>query len=95
MKIKDGDELAGGREGYETIRTTDRKSDLQGRNEAGKGHSAKRTEMSIRNKNFVPEKYGMVLCLTCKGNGYIQKSKRQCCPECGGFGWTIKEWKNP
>ncbi len=41
-------------------------------------------------KIIQPEKYGMVVCPECKGQGYIQAPKRQPCPKCGGFGW-IKE----
>jgi len=40
---------------------------------------------------FSPEKYGMLACPTCEGNGFIQNPKPQCCPQCGGFGFIIKE----
>jgi uncharacterized OB-fold protein len=42
-------------------------------------------------KIFDPEKYGMVICLCCNNQGYIQTPERQCCPKCGGFGFIIKE----
>jgi hypothetical protein len=48
-------------------------------------------DKSIRNKNFNPEKYGMVACPCCNSRGYIQNPKRQCCPKCGGFGFIKKE----
>ncbi len=50
-----------------------------------------KNEKSIRNKNFDPEKYGMVVCPGCDDNGYVQKNpKRQCCPKSGGFGFIVK-----
>ncbi len=42
-------------------------------------------------KIFNPEKYGMVICVSCYGHGYIQNPKRQCCSKCGGFGFIKKE----
>ncbi len=42
-------------------------------------------------KTFDAEKYGMTLCPLCKGKGFIIASKRQCCQECGGFGYIKKE----
>jgi DnaJ-class molecular chaperone len=48
------------------------------------------SERLIRNKNLNPEKYGMVVCPVCKGNGYVQDPKRQCCQKCGGFGFIKK-----
>jgi DnaJ-class molecular chaperone len=42
-------------------------------------------------KIFEPEKYGMVICPSCNGKGYIQTPKRQCCPKCGGFKFVKKE----
>ena len=42
-------------------------------------------------KIFQPEKYGMVICSQCNGQGYIQARKRRCCPKCGGFGFVRKE----
>jgi DnaJ-class molecular chaperone len=33
----------------------------------------------------------MVICISCNTQGYIQKSKRQLCPKCGGFGFIKKE----
>ena len=44
-------------------------------------------------KIFQPEKYGMVICPCCYGQGYIQAPKRQCCPKCGGLGYIKKETK--
>jgi DnaJ-class molecular chaperone len=41
-------------------------------------------------KNFEPEKYGMVICPSCNGKGYIQTPKQQACPKCGGFGYVRK-----
>ena len=56
-----------------------------------KDNSENNSGKIIRNKNFDPEKYGMVACPRCNGNGYIRSPKRQCCPTCGGFGFIIKE----
>ena len=59
--------------------------------EMGNDNREDRSGASIRNKNFNPEKYGMVVCQDCKGNGYVEKPKRQCCSKCGGFGFIKKE----
>jgi len=40
---------------------------------------------------FNPEKYGMVIRPSCYGHGYFQNPKRQCCPNCGGFGYIRME----
>jgi DnaJ-class molecular chaperone len=42
-------------------------------------------------KIFEPEKYGMVICPSCNGKGYIQTPKKQCCPKCGDFEFVKKE----
>ena len=42
-------------------------------------------------KIFQPNKYGMVICPRCNGQRYIQVAKRQCCPNCGGFGYVRDE----
>ncbi len=42
-------------------------------------------------KIFQLEKYGMVVCPGCNGQGYIQAPKRQPCPKCGGFGLVKTE----
>jgi len=42
-------------------------------------------------KIFQPEKYGMIICSNCNGDGYIQNPERQPCPKCGGFGFVKKE----
>ena len=42
---------------------------------------------------FDPERYGMVICQYCNSTGYIQYPKRQCCRNCGGFGFIKKEAK--
>ncbi len=43
-------------------------------------------------KTFDPNKYGMVICPQCDGDGYIlQGEERECCPKCGGFGYIKKE----
>ncbi len=49
-------------------------------------------------KNFVPEKYGMVLCPVCGGKGFLVKCSeqvsvtlRKVCIKCGGFGAIRKE----
>jgi DnaJ-class molecular chaperone len=60
----------------------------------GKGDSKNRSERLIRNTVFDPEKYGMVICPVCKGNGYVKNPKRQCCPKCGGFGFIKKARNN-
>ena len=43
---------------------------------------------------FKPERYGMVICQSCNSNGYIHYPKRQCCPKCGGSGFTKNEAEN-
>jgi len=45
----------------------------------------------MNKKIFNPEKYGMIICPSCDGHGFIQNPKRQCCPTCGGFGFVRKE----
>ena len=45
----------------------------------------------MKKKIFNPEKYGMVTCPSCDSHGYIQNPERQCCPNCGGFGFVKKE----
>ena len=49
-------------------------------------------------KNFAPEKYGMVICPHCDGKGFLIKesegtgvSVRKVCIRCGGFGAIKKE----
>ena len=49
-------------------------------------------------KDFVPEKYGMVICPVCNGKGFLIKSpdltdifSRSVCIKCGGFGAIRKE----
>jgi len=42
-------------------------------------------------KTFDPKRYGMTICPCCNSQGYIQAPKRQCCPECGGFGFVKRE----
>jgi DnaJ-class molecular chaperone len=42
-------------------------------------------------KVFNPEKYGLVICPSCFGHGYIHDPKRRCCPKCGGFGFIKME----
>jgi DnaJ-class molecular chaperone len=49
-------------------------------------------------KDFVPEKYGMVICPLCNGKGFLNKSSdpidvfaRSVCIKCGGFGAIRKE----
>jgi hypothetical protein len=49
-------------------------------------------------KNFSPEKYGMVICPLCAGKGFLIKdsegtgvSVRKVCIKCGGFGAVKKE----
>jgi DnaJ-class molecular chaperone len=41
----------------------------------------------MKKKTFEPKKYGMSICPSCNGGGYIENPKRQCCPKCGGFGF--------
>ncbi len=57
----------------------------------GNDHSESKGGVSNRQTRFNPERYGMVICPDCKGNGYIKGAKRQCCPRCGGFGFIKKE----
>jgi len=47
----------------------------------------------VGKKIFNPEKYGMVVCQSCMGKGFVLKPKRQRCPNCGGFGFIKKETK--
>jgi len=49
-------------------------------------------------KEFVPEKYGMVACPHCSGRGFLIKQPdeinvtlRRVCTKCGGFGALKKE----
>jgi DnaJ-class molecular chaperone len=49
-------------------------------------------------KNFAPEKYGMVICPLCSGKGFLIKysdqtsvTSRKVCARCGGFGAIKKE----
>ena len=49
-------------------------------------------------KDFVPEKYGMVICSLCGGKGFLIKfseqvdvTLRKVCIKCGGFGAIRKE----
>jgi DnaJ-class molecular chaperone len=55
-------------------------------------------EETTMNKNFAPEKYGMVTCPLCSGKGFLLKGfdqinvrLRRVCKECGGFGAIKKE----
>lgn len=43
--------------------------------------------------NFDPEKYGMLFCLECDGNGKLLNDSKESeiCPKCGGFGFIRKE----
>ncbi len=41
----------------------------------------------MKKKIFNPGNYGMVICPSCYGHGYIQNPERQCCLQCGGFGF--------
>jgi len=45
----------------------------------------------MNKKAFNPEKYNMKVCACCRGKGHIEDPNRQCCPECGGFGYVKKE----
>ena len=42
----------------------------------------------MNKKTFEPKKYGMDVCPSCNGVGYIENPERQCCPKCGGFGFV-------
>jgi len=57
----------------------------------GNGSSENRSGAPNRKTSFDPARYGMGICPDCKGNGYVQNSKRQCCLTCGGFGFIKKE----
>jgi hypothetical protein len=52
-----------------------------------------RTDMD---NDFDPEKYGMLFCLKCDGNGKLLSDSEdiEICPKCGGFGFIKKE-KDP
>ena len=45
---------------------------------------------------FDPEKYGMLSCTECDGNGKLLNEFEdiEVCPRCGGFGF-IKKGENP
>jgi RecJ-like exonuclease len=44
-------------------------------------------------KPFDPEKYGMLSCIECDGNGKLinESEDIEVCPRCGGFGFVKKE----
>jgi DnaJ-class molecular chaperone len=49
-------------------------------------------------EDFVPKKYGMVLCPLCNGKGFLNKGSalndtyvKSVCTKCGGFGAIRKE----
>jgi hypothetical protein len=52
-----------------------------------------RTDMD---DTFDPQKYGMLFCLKCDGNGKLLNDSEgiEICPKCGGFGFIKKE-KDP
>jgi DnaJ-class molecular chaperone len=43
--------------------------------------------------HFDPEKYGMLFCIECDGNGKMPNDSEdlEVCPKCGGFGFIKKE----
>jgi DnaJ-class molecular chaperone len=47
-------------------------------------------------KTFKPEKYGMLSCIECNGNGKLLNESEdiEVCPRCGGFGF-IKKKEDP
>jgi hypothetical protein len=45
----------------------------------------------MKKKIFDPEKYGMIICPCCNGQGFIREPERQGCPKCGAFGFIKKE----
>ncbi|OGQ12580.1 MAG: hypothetical protein A2026_22645 [Deltaproteobacteria bacterium RBG_19FT_COMBO_46_12] len=49
-----------------------------------------KTEMD---ESFDPEKYGMLSCIECEGNGKLLNEFEdiEICPRCGGFGFIKKE----
>lgn len=44
-------------------------------------------------ESFNPEKYGMLPCIECDGNGKLLNEFEdiEVCPKCGGFGFIKKE----
>ncbi len=45
-------------------------------------------------KKFIPQKYGMTVCLVCNGNGRVRsRDSVRVCQSCGGFGF-VKEEEN-
>ena len=45
----------------------------------------------MNKKGFHPEKYRMIICARCHGNGYIKDyAGRNACLKCGGFGFVKK-----
>ena len=55
--------------------------------------SRKRAFRKGMDKAFDPEKYGMVICYECNGNGKLlnDPENMEVCPRCGGFGFIRKE----
>jgi DnaJ-class molecular chaperone len=45
--------------------------------------------MGMPISSFKPEKYGMVFCIECHGNGKSEGGKSPC-QKCGGFGFLIR-----
>ena len=45
----------------------------------------------MNSKIFDPGKYGMIMCPSCYGCGYIYNPDHQVCRNCGGFGLIRKE----
>jgi DnaJ-class molecular chaperone len=53
----------------------------------------KRGLTSEMHDNFDPERYGMLFCIECEGNGKLlsDSDDTEICPKCGGFGFIKKE----
>ena len=45
----------------------------------------------MNSKIFDPGKYGMIMCPSCYGCGYVYNPDHRVCTRCGGFGLIKKE----
>jgi DnaJ-class molecular chaperone len=46
-------------------------------------------------RNFNPEKFKMLICPSCHGEGYVNNPEQKPCPECRGFGFIRSENELP
>ena len=45
----------------------------------------------MNSKIFDPGKFGMIMCPSCYGCGYVYNPDHRVCTSCGGFGLIKKE----